>query len=266
VIERVPNSESVSRGEPTGNVLKASDLIGMTVERGNRQSVGKVEDIVVGLETGRVVAVVVALHENSTLRAVPPAVLHCDLLQRIAHLKIPPAKLKSAPVLERPTWQEDFKPDKLAALYRHFDVEPSFAVPGKDTSPSPPPLGVLEMATRLDGAPVRNTKGDQIGQVHNCMVDLSTGRIPVVILATGDYIGNKGALSPVPAQAMIYDKARAGLVLDTDRNSLTKMPHFKSKAWPDMNKGTFLADVYVAYGVKPQEATTPAPEPEKKGR
>jgi sporulation protein YlmC with PRC-barrel domain len=261
VVEPVPDRESVAEGKAFGNLLKASDLIGMSVERGNRKSVGKVEDIVVGLETGRAVAIIVALNENNTLRAVPPGVLHYDLLQKVIHLKTTPEKVALAPVLERPTWKKSLAPEKLAALYRHYDAEPPFAVSGKGTKNSPPPLGTTEMATKLDGAPVKNLKSEQIGQVQNCMVDLSTGRIPFVVIATGEFIGKKDALSPVPAQAMNYDKGRAMLVLDVDRETLARMPHFKATAWPNITKGSYLADIYAAYGVKPDEATTLAPAP-----
>jgi len=258
IVEPVPDPKSTRRGDPTGNVLKASDLIGMTVERGNRQKIGKVEDVVVGLETGRIVAVVVALDENSTLRAVPPGVLHYDLLQKILHLKADPAKLKASAPLERPTWKESLQPGKLAALYRHFDVEPFF-----DPKEAPSTIGVMEMATKLDGSPVKNRKDEQIGQVQNCMVNLSTGHIPFVIIATGAYIGNEGALSPVPAQALEYDKKREMLVLEADRESLATRPRFKPDSWPDMNKGAFTETVFAAYGLEPEQATSPAAEPEK---
>ena len=93
-------------GSAIGNVLKASDLIGMDVIREDRQKVGKVEDVVVGLDDGRIVVALVSINKNSTLRAVPPRILHYDLLQQVVRLKCDPVKLAKSPEIQRPTWKE----------------------------------------------------------------------------------------------------------------------------------------------------------------
>ncbi len=247
-----------------GNVLRASDLIGMKVERaGKKEAVGKVEDVVVGLDKGRIIAVLIALKDGETIRAVPPRALHYDLLGQVIHLKPTLEKVQSAPVIERPTWQVAMKPEKLAALYKHFDEEPFFAVPEKDSKEGPVSLGPMEMATKLGGGPVVNGKKENIGTVNNCMVDLSTGHIPFVVVDTGTYLGKSGTLSPVPSEALSYDTKLESLVLDVTKNSLAQLPHFTTREWPDMNKGIFIDTVYAAYGIKPQSATTPAPAGEK---
>ncbi|HWB06489.1 MAG TPA: PRC-barrel domain-containing protein [Verrucomicrobiales bacterium] len=244
------------------NVLRAGDFIGMNVERGSRQKVGKIEDVVVGLEKGRIVAVLIALGETGTLRAVPPHVLHFDPLQKVIHLKPTLEKLREAPVIERPTWKEAMKAEKLAVLYRHFDEEPFFAVPEKGSKETASPLGAMEMATKLSGGPVFNPKGDRLGLVQDCMVDLSTGHIPFVIISTGAYTGVDGALNPVPTEALSYDNKREGLILDAGKDALALLPHFKAGEWPDMNSGTYLDSVYLAYGIK-NKATIPAADTDK---
>jgi len=266
-VEPAPASKAATEpGTAAGNVLKASDLIGMDVIRNDRRKVGKVEDVVVGLDDGRIVVVLVSLDKNSTLRAVPPRVLHYDLLQQIVRLKSDPEKLAAAPELQRPTWKEAMQSGKLAALYRYFDEEPYFAIPAKGSKEAELPPGAMEMATRLSGGPVFNAKGDKIGVVQNCMVDLSTGHIPFVIVASGTYTGKEGSLSPVPTEAMTYDKKREGLLLNAGKDAMALLPHFKAKEWPDMNNGNYIDSVYLAYGIKHQQATTPAPGIDKNAR
>jgi len=259
-VDPVPGSEgSGSPAAPLGNVLKASDLISMNVMRKEREKVGKVEDVVVGLDDGRIVAVLISINQNSTLRAVPPMVLHYDLLQQVVHLKTDSAKLAGAPEIQRPTWKEAMRTEKLAALYRYFDVEPFFALPEKGTEEAKMPPETMEMATKLSGGPVFNTKGDKIGVVQNCMVDLSTGHIPFVVIASGNYTGKEDMLSPVPTEAMSYDKKREGFLLNAGKDAMALLPHFKSREWPDMNNGNYTESVYLAYGIKHPKATTPAP-------
>ncbi|HEX2749752.1 MAG TPA: PRC-barrel domain-containing protein [Verrucomicrobiales bacterium] len=260
-VEPGPSSGAATEpGSPIGNVLKASDLIGMSVIRDARQKVGKVEDVVVGLDDGRIVVVLVSIHKNTSLRAVPPKVLHYDLLQQVVRLKVDPEKVAASPEVQRPTWKEAMQTGKLAALYRYFEEEPFFAIPEKGSKEAEVLPGTMEMATKLSGGPVFNSKGDQIGQVQNCMVDLSTGHIPFVVISSGSYTGKEGALSPVPTEALSYDKKREGLLLNAGKDALALLPHFKAQEWPDMNNGNYTDSVYLAYGIKKQKATTPAPD------
>jgi len=266
-IDPVPGSKDVTEpGSAVGNVLKASDLISMDVIRNDRQKVGKVEDVVVGLDDGRIVVVLVSINKNSTLRAVPPRVLHYDLLQQVVRLKCEPSKLAAAPEIQRPTWKDAMQAGKLSALYRHFDEEPFFAIPEKGSELASTIPGTMEMATKLSGGPVFNAKGDKIGVVQNCMVDLSTGHIPFVVVAAGTYSGKEGTLSPVPTEAMSYDRKREGLLLNAGKDAMALLPHFKASEWPDMNNGNYTESVYLAYGIRRQKATTPAPETDKPDR
>jgi sporulation protein YlmC with PRC-barrel domain/osmotically-inducible protein OsmY len=266
-VDLVPGPKAVTEPvSPNGNVLKASDLIGMEVIWNDRQKVGKVEDVVVGLDEGRIVAVLLSINKNSTLRAIPPRLLHYDLLQQVVRLKTKPEKLASAPEIQRPTWREAMQAGKLAALYKYFDEEPYFAMPGKDSKESILLPGTMEMATKLSGGPVFNVKGEKIGTVQNCMVDLSTGHIPFVIVSAGSFTGQEGALSPVPTEAMSFDKKREGLLLNAGKDAMALLPRFKPNEWPDMNNGKYTDSVYLAYGIKRQKATTPASDTAKNER
>jgi sporulation protein YlmC with PRC-barrel domain len=122
------------------------------------------------------------------------------------------------------------------------------------------------MATKLSGGPVFNAKGETIGTVQNCMADLSTGHIPFVIVASGNYTGKNSSLSPVPTEAMSYDKKRDGLLLNAGKDAMALLPHFKPNEWPDMNSGKYTDTVYLAYGIKKQRATTPGPDTDNPDR
>ena len=71
--ERIPRTQRMGR---LNDAAKASDVIGMTVKNYQDEKLGKVEDLGVDVESGRIVQVVVAtggfIGIGDSLRAVPP--------------------------------------------------------------------------------------------------------------------------------------------------------------------------------------------------
>jgi hypothetical protein len=65
---------------------------------------------------------------------------------------------------------------------------------------------------------------------------------------------------------MTYDKKREGLLLNAGKDALALLPHFKAREWPDMNNVNYTDSVYLAYGIKREKASTPAPDTDKTPR
>ena len=73
----------------------------MTVKNYQDEKLGKVEDIAVDVESGRIVQVILStggfIGVGDTLTAVPPGALHHDVARKILHLDADKAKLTDAP-------------------------------------------------------------------------------------------------------------------------------------------------------------------------
>ena len=67
------------RGEQLKDTAKASDIIGMTVQNDQQEKLGKVSNLVVDVESGRIVQVIISsggfLGMGETLSPVPPGAL-----------------------------------------------------------------------------------------------------------------------------------------------------------------------------------------------
>ena len=103
------------------DAAKSSDLIGMTVKNYQNEKLGKVEDLAVDVESGRVVQVILStggfLGIGDTLTAVPPGALHHDVANRVLHLDADKEKLKDAPKFEMSNWAENSDSNHLAEVY-----------------------------------------------------------------------------------------------------------------------------------------------------
>ncbi len=118
------------RPDRLNDAAKASDLIGMTVKNYQDEKLGKVEDLAVDVESGRIVQVILStggfIGIGDTLTAVPPGALHHDVANKVLHLDADKEKLKNAPKFEMSKWAEYSDSNHLAEVYRHYGQEPAF--------------------------------------------------------------------------------------------------------------------------------------------
>src|SRR5688572_21208581 len=204
-------STSAMHGVRLGRVEKASDLIGMEVQNYEGEKLGKVDDLAVDLETGRIVQVVLStggfLGVSVMLVPVPPGALHQDAAKKIIYLKADKAKLKAAPWYGMSNWADLGQSNQVAEVYRYHGQQPYFTA-AYEPALGPDPtarLGYVQRTTKLLGVSVKNVQKETLGKVENLMVDLSGGRVVAVILKSGGSFGVGEALSAIPSAAFQFN-------------------------------------------------------------
>jgi sporulation protein YlmC with PRC-barrel domain len=122
-------SAGATRDVRLGRVEKASDLIGMEVQNYEGEKLGKVAEIAVDLETGRIVQVILStggfLGLSVMLVPVPPGALHQDAAKKVIHLKADKAKLKAAPWYGMSNWADLGQSNQIAVIYRYHSQLPA---------------------------------------------------------------------------------------------------------------------------------------------
>ena len=125
--DRMPHAR---RADRLNGAAKASDLIGMTVNNYQNEKLGKVSDLAVDVESGRIVQVILStggfIGIGDTLTAVPPGALHHDVAQKVLHLDANKEKVKGGPVFESANWAECCDSNHLSAVYGYYGEESSF--------------------------------------------------------------------------------------------------------------------------------------------
>lgn len=74
----------------------------------------------------------------------------------------------------------------------------------------------LIASNKVEGAPVFNKAGHQLGVVHNFMVDKHSGHVAYVVMLCGGFLGLGGSRHPLPWRALRYDPRLGGYVVDAD--------------------------------------------------
>jgi len=278
---------------------KASDLIGMTVKNYQDEKLGKVEDLAVDVESGRIVQVVLStggfLGIGDTLTAVPPGALHHDVANKVLHLDADKEKLKGAPQFEMSKWAEYSDSNHLSEVYRHYGEEPAFRFIHKGDATTGAPntistrkadgtwekdrisserqfmipasrLSQVQKASKLMGTPVKNLQDEKLGKVENLLVDLPSGRVVAVVVSSGGFLGMGDELSAVPPTALRFTADRDTLQLDASKEMLSNAPHFKANQWPDFGQPSYADGVYRAYRVEPYFTTNVTTEPDNTAR
>jgi sporulation protein YlmC with PRC-barrel domain len=265
-------STRAMRAERLGRAEKASDLIGMEVKNYQGEKLGKVDDLAVDLETGRIVQVILSaggfLGIGDTLVAVPPGALHRDATEKVVHLNADKEKLKAAPKFEMSKWAACCESNHVAEAYRYYGEEPYFATMhhASPAANSATRLGYVQKASKVMDLSVKNLQDEKLGKVENLMVDLSAGRIVAVIVSSGGFLGMGDELSAVPPTALRLNPDRDALQLDTTKEALSKAPHFKANEWPELGNPVYADGVYRAYRVEPYFTTNVTTEPDNTAR
>jgi sporulation protein YlmC with PRC-barrel domain len=273
-----------TRAERPGCGKKASDLIGMEVKNNQNEKLGKVDDLAVDVESGRIVYVILStggfIGIGDTLHAVPPGALHHDVASKTLQLDADKEKLNAAPKFEMAKWTECCNSNQVAEVYSQYGQQPycssghkkdasktvtsrnADGTWGKDrivgeneASKSWAHLSVVQKASKVIGTPVKNLQDEKLGKVENLMVDLSAGRIVAVVISSGGFIGIGDELSAVPPSALRFNTERDTLQLDASKETLAATPHFKANQWPDFSQPSYASDVYSAYKIEPYFAT-----------
>ena len=117
-----------------GSIEKGSKLIGMEVKNYQNEKLGKVDDLGIDLQSGRIVQVVLSiggfLGIGDTLIAVPPGALHYDAASKVVHLDADKEKLKAAPRFEAARWEEYSQPHHISQVYSYYGQPPYSSTAG----------------------------------------------------------------------------------------------------------------------------------------
>lgn len=98
----------------------------------------------------------------------------------------------------------------------------------------------LIASNKVEGTPVYNRAGEQLGTVYNFMVDKITGQVAYAVMSFGGFLGLGESYHPLPWRALTYDTRLGGYVVDIDKDRLAQSPSHRAGEDP------FVDDEYGA--------------------
>lgn len=103
-------------------------------------------------------------------------------------------------------------------------------------------------ADTLEGDDVVNTKGEDLGEIKDIMIDVQSGRVAYAVLSSGGFLGVGDKLFAIPWSALTLDADRKCFILDVDKDKLKNAPGFDKHHWPSMADPTWASEVHAYFG------------------
>lgn len=227
--------------KPAGSIVNSKKLNGAEVMNPAGEKLGKVHELAVDLEAGRVVEVILSvggvLGIGERLVAIPPSALSMTDEAGL-RLATDRERLKSSEEFNGDRWAENFMPAQVSRTYREYDVDTYFLDPSKPAGaihPSAERIGFVEKASKLIGFTIKNKRGETLGKVDDLAVDLAAGRVAQVIVSAGGLIGGGYGLNFIPPSSFRYNRDRSELELNVEKESLTWVLRFTTPEETDLS-------------------------------
>jgi len=103
-------------------------------------------------------------------------------------------------------------------------------------------------ADTLIGDHVHNLQNEHLGTVKEIMLDMQTGRVSYVVMASGGVLSIGERLFAVPWEALTLDPGHHRMLLNIDKERIEAAPGFDKDHWPDMANQSWASEVHTYYG------------------
>jgi len=240
------------------DLATASDLIGKEVRNSQNESLGKVSDLIVSLDSGRVPYGIIAhggaLGVGRTKTAVPVSDLQCSTDHKTVMLSATKEELKAASKSCPATWPHGRSEEWTRSIDGFYGQPSAFAhwssardskqyvrdVNDKDgavryNSRDGTLFGATnEFATASDiiGKEVRNANDESLGKVSDLVVSLDSGRVPYAIIAHGGALGVGRTKTAVPISEIQYSSDGKSFLMSATKEELKAASKIFPDTWP----------------------------------
>lgn len=116
-----------------------------------------------------------------------------------------------------------------------------------DLGPGPRLMG----ADTLIGNDVYNQNEEDLGDIKEIMLDMSSGEVCYAVLSYGGFLGVGEKLFAVPWSSLTLDTVNKRFVLNIDKARLENAPGFDKDDWPDMADPSWQDEIKAFYETQP---------------
>jgi len=229
-----------------GQVEPARSLIGREIHGSQNDKLGKLDDLVVDLESGHVLYAVATVDGKHI--ALPPEIFSQSGENKPLIVQVDKQKLAGAPQITPDIQNNPASLEFANQVYQYFSQTPWWGGAGQPTGQT---FGNVHRATELTGMMVKTSANENLGKLDNVIIDLAGGRIPFVILSTGGSFGANQFLYPVPPNAFTAGTDQKTLTTGLDREKLQGAPRIQNNNLRQLSDPAFAASVYQYYGKQP---------------
>ncbi len=238
-----------------GRLDVANEVYGKPVMSSDNQKVGNLNNLVIDLESGRILYGTVATSKGTV--GVAPEVFAQTPGPKENSVKanVTKQKLEGAPQFKDNNTPEGLgQASYISQVYQYFGQSPWWQ------GSQPANVGAfhnVHKASQALGMTIENVNNQPIGKVNNIVVDLPAGRIAYVVITPDSSLGLGNNLYALPPEALTLSSDHKNLVSNIDKTKLASAPHFATNKWPNVSDRTFASQVYQYFGKQPYFSAQP---------
>jgi len=228
-----------------GQVAMANQVYGHQVLGSDNQKIGNLNNLVVDLESGRILYGVIGTGKNRV--AVPPQVFtQTKPSANELRVNVDKQKVDGAPQFDPIDKAGDWGSAAFVnQVYSYFGKSPWWqgSAPANEGA-----FHNVHKSSQIIGLNVQNVNNQNVGKINNLAVDLPDGRVVVLVLSPDSALNLGGNLYPMPPQAFTLSSDKKNLVSNIDASKLASAPHFASNNPPNFSDPNYIAQIYQFYG------------------
>ena len=245
---------------------KASELLSRKVTNNANEHLGKIEDIVIDADSGRILYAVLSfggfLGLGDKLFAIPWESLQLPSGNEAIVLNVDKEQLKNAPGFDKKNWPNFADEQFATTTYTYYKVTPFWKGHGETklvTERGPndryaerwnEPARNVQKTSDLIGENVHNRQDEAIGEIKDLSIDPENGRILYAIL------GYRGKYFSIPWPAVSLSSDGKYAIVDIAKDRLTDTVSFEPSHWPNYSDERWATETYNYYHVQPYWTTT----------
>jgi sporulation protein YlmC with PRC-barrel domain len=235
--------------EPFTRLEKANEVIGKEVQNKQGDKIGKINDAILDLESGRILYTLISaggfLGIGDTFTAVPPGLFALTPEQGAYVINAEKQTLANAPRFTREQEERLGNASFVQQIYRHYNQPAWWG--GQEQGR----FGNVHRASELAGKNVKNVSDQPVGKVETVLMDLPNGRVVYLLLDPAGVVEGDSKLRAIPPNAFTSSADGRMLVLDADKGKLEVGPSAEANNLQQLSNPSYAARVYQYYGKQP---------------
>lgn len=107
----------------------------------------------------------------------------------------------------------------------------------------------LIAGSKVTGTAVYDMGGEELGSIHDIMIDKLTGKVAYAVMSFGGFLGMGNSYHPLPWSLLKYDVDKSGYVVNLSRDQLQGAPSYAvgtDPGWGDRGYEQKVHDFYDA--------------------
>lgn len=243
--------------------LKSTDLVGKKVINKENDDLGKIEDVVIDPNSGRILYGVLSfggfLGIGDKFFAIPWQSLQLAGDNKALTLNVEKDRLKNAPGFEKSQWPNFADEQWATTTYKYYNQTPYWKTHADSSSVNyrqrwNQRATAWQKCTDLCGKSVVDARNEDTGTLSDCVIDPDGGRVIYGIVSFRD------KFFAVPWSALTLPRDARQLVLNVNKDQLQDSIAFSKDNWPNMADEQWARNTFAHYRVQPYWTNTEASE------